>query len=91
VARNRRILHMPMEWMNEWTNLCYRHQNTIWIYFSCNQKYKKWQYILWMQRQKWIKSLYNSLTMLPVIILNLIFCILKIFTLCEEFHQNINP
>jgi len=37
------------------------------------------------------KYLNKSLIMLPVIILNIIFCILKIFTLCEESHLYINP
>jgi len=33
----------------------------------------------------------KSLIMLSVKILNIIFCILKIFALFEEFHQYINP
>jgi hypothetical protein len=82
---------MAREWMNEQIYVrCIRIKVEC---FSSNQKYKKWRYILWMQRQRqnWIKSIHKSLTMLPVIILNIFFCILKIFALCEEFHQNFNP
>jgi hypothetical protein len=37
------------------------------------------------------KCLQMSLIVLPIIILNIIFCILKIFAPCEEFHIYINP
>jgi hypothetical protein len=37
------------------------------------------------------KSLHESLRLHPVMILIIFFCVLKIFTLSEEFSQNINP
>lgn len=36
-------------------------------------------------------NVFKYLILHPVIILIIFFCILKIFALCEEFTQNINP
>jgi hypothetical protein len=70
--------------------LCYRHQNIISIIFCVSHKYKIVAYTVNAEVEV-NKSLHKSLIMLPVIILNMIFCILKLFALCEESHQYINP
>jgi len=60
------------------------------IIFAVNHKYKNEAYIANGDVEV-NKPLHKSLIMLPVIILNKFFSILKIFALHEEFRHYINP
>ena len=60
------------------------------IILAVSHKYKGAVYIV-NEEAEVNKSLYNSLIMLPVRILNIFFCTLKIFSLREVFYKYINP